>query len=185
MTASVDTEEYVVHILLMVKKKKFDVPLLFPWDNSQKKPPLARQLFSQRVSSNYVPLTVRREIVDHDHCYCLPNTTSAYGTDGVQGGSALLSAPFAQTGTVQLLCDASLNRVHQEYVCPFCDNNQRQTVNHASSQTDVNLVSPFVVEHIADNKELVRFYTGFEDYDTDDLLHFPGFLCTEITLLGY
>ena len=150
-----------VHFIGGKRKGKDDIPQIFLWNKTARGSPKARQPLPQRVSKkHYVSVIERRKTIAHDHCYCQPNSTYAF-TEEVSCGSALLSAPDAHIGEVKLLCDVSVN-THQGVTIT----SQQPIVCSTSCQTDINFISPFSIDQIANDKKRVRFYTGFDDYDT-------------------
>ena len=81
------------------------------------------------------------------------------------------SNEIVRDGLSLICCDASVNTVaspiHGDILRPQSSIEVGVGVD-TYTQTDstgVNSVSPFNIEMIADSKELVHFYTGFDDYD--------------------
>ena len=148
-----------VHFIGGRRQGKDDVPQLFS-GNNMRKSPKARQPLPVRARKTYITLSERRDIVHHDHCYTQFNFTATCLQQKPVGSSFL-----SEVGPeVKLSSDASVNTLY--HIDPARDR-QSVMVTSTSSQTHhSNNCSPFSIEQIAEDKGLVRFYTGFEDYNT-------------------
>ena len=154
-----------VHFIDGKRHGKNDIPQLFPWNSRRRKSPKLRLPQPKAPKKRHVTLTEKREIVAHDHCY-----TSILNTciQEVPIGSEYLSTISEACTSIKLYSDAAMNTIPTQANSAEEDHcTTTTTVTNASSQTIFkSCVPPFSIELIADNDKLVRFYTGFEDYNT-------------------
>ena len=148
---------------------------LFPWNSKKRKPPTERCLPppASKRRYRYTTLTEKREIVVHDHCYTPKHNDSSCTEMHVQqssSGSQFLTSVHVNETHVKLSCDAATNTVSsQTNSVEACRKITEHsiTVTNVSSQTVMkSCFSPFSIEQIAEDDQLVCFYTGFKDYDT-------------------
>ena len=161
------------HFIGGKRNGKNDVPQLFPWTKTRKT--MVRQPLSMTArKTSYVSIETRRGIIRHDHGYSKPWTPDSPGVaPETLYGSTLLSVLSAHQQSVFLSSHSSANtdqgtlaaslHTPQQFTSIGCQTESpQQSTCSTGSQTDT---SRFCIEQIKDDKGLVHFYTGFEDYE--------------------
>ena len=170
-----------VHFIDGKKRGKNDVPQLFPWNSRRRKSPKLRLPQPVAPKKRHVTLAEKREIVAHDHCYTSFSHTCV---QEVPVGSQFLSTVSEACTGIKLYSDAAMNTIPTQANLAEKEHCTTTTVTNASSQTILKSCVPqFSIELIADDDKLVRFYTGFEDYDT--LMMCYNFLGPSVHRLQY
>ena len=182
-----------IHFTGGKRNGKNDVPIFFPWTKSRR-PAKVRQLPQiPTTRSSYIPIQRRREVVAHDHSYCQPLTSALPSVTKALTGSCLLSVPKPEVVYVFLTSDVSINTdqtfINTDqamYTTLQPTRSVRDSAVDSASQTDPLVISsggPFRIEKIKDDQVLVRFYTGFDDYEL--LLIYFNFLGPCVNHLQY